>query len=108
MAGGLAKDDGLEPILPYVGNAEKAYLIGSSASDFANQLQNHCHTEIYENLHDATLAAFDDAKNSHAGGTILLAPAAASFDQFINFSARGDAFCQIANELCNSNGETYA
>ena len=36
-------------------------------------------------------------EDSHTGGTILLAPAAASFDQFDNFGARGDAFCQIAN-----------
>ena len=59
-------------------------------------------------LHDATHAAFDDAKDSAAGGTILLAPAAASFDQFDNFGARGDAFCQVAKHLCNQQGEAHA
>ena len=29
---------------------------------------------------------------------ILLSPAAASFDQFTSFEARGEAFCQIAEQ----------
>jgi UDP-N-acetylmuramoylalanine--D-glutamate ligase len=108
VAGGLAKDDGLDAVMPHIGNVEKAYLIGSSATAFASQLQGHCPTAMYRNLDDATYAAFDDARNSHTGGTILLAPAAASFDQFANFAARGDAFCQIANTLCSRAGDAYA
>lgn len=108
VAGGLAKDDGLDAVMPHIGNVEKAYLIGSSATAFASQLQGHCPTAMYHNLDDATYAAFDDARNSHTGGTILLAPAAASFDQFANFAARGDAFCQIANTLCSRTGDAYA
>jgi UDP-N-acetylmuramoylalanine--D-glutamate ligase len=108
VAGGLAKEDGLDAVMPHIRNVEKAYLIGSSAAAFAETLHGHCPATIYNSLHDATHAAFDDAKDSTVGGTILLAPAAASFDQFDNFGARGDAFCQVAKHLCNQQGEAHA
>ena len=93
--------------MPHIGNVQKAYLIGNSAIAFAKTLQGQCHADIYDNLHDATHAAFGDARDSGNGGTILLAPAAASFDQFDNFATRGDAFCQLARQLCSQKGETY-
>ena len=108
IAGGLAKEDGLNAVMPHIGNVEKAYLIGSSATAFAKTLRGKCHAVIYDNLHDATHAAFVDVKDNANGGTILLAPAAASFDQFDNFGARGDAFCQLAKQLCSQTGEAYA
>ena len=108
MAGGLAKEDGLDAVIPHINNVEKAYLIGTSALAFAETLRGHCPATVYNNLHDATHAAFDDAKDSLVGGTILLAPAAASFDQFDNFGTRGDEFCQIAKHLCGQQGATDA
>ena len=108
IAGGLAKEDGLDAVMPHIGNVKKAYLIGNSATVFAKTLRGRCCAGIYDNLHDATRAAFDDAKDNVSGGTILLAPAAASFDQFDNFGARGDAFCQLARQLCDQKGEVYA
>ena len=108
IAGGLAKEDGLDAVMPHIGNVKKAYLIGNSATAFAKTLHGQCQAGIYDNLHDATRAAFDDAKDNVSGGTILLAPAAASFDQFDNFGARGDAFCQLARQLCGQKGEVYA
>ena len=108
IAGGLAKEDGLDAVMPHIGNVKKAYLIGNSATVFAKTLRGRCCAGIYDNLHDATRAAFDDAKDNVSGGTILLAPAAASFDQFDNFGARGDAFCQLARQLCGQKGEVYA
>ena len=108
VAGGLAKEDGVDAVMPHIRNVEKAYLIGNSAAAFAETLHGHCPAGIYNNLHDATHAAFNDAKDNVNGGTILLAPAAASFDQFDNFGARGDAFCQLARQLCSQKGEAYA
>ena len=108
VAGGLSKEDGLDPVMPHIRNVEKAYLIGSSAAAFAETLQGHCPAAIYNDLRDATHAAFNDAKDSAVGGTILLAPAAASFDQFDNFGSRGDEFCQVAKHLCNQEGEAHA
>ena len=108
VAGGLAKEDGVDAVMPHIRNVKKAYLIGRSAAAFAERLHGHCPAGIYSNLHDATHAAFNDAKDNVNGGTILLAPAAASFDQFDNFGARGDAFCQLARQLCSQKGEAYA
>ncbi len=100
VAGGLAKHDGLSPTMPYLGAVKKAYLIGAAAPAFAASLSGICPVAICNDLEQATRAAFDDASADPSGGTILLAPAAASFDQFPNFGARGDAFAALAHDLC--------
>ena len=102
VAGGLAKEDGLSPTIPHLGSVEKAYLIGNAASTFANSLSGICPVTICDNLEQATRAAFVDAIANPDGGTVLLAPAAASFDQFPNFGARGDAFTALAHDLCTA------
>ena len=99
VAGGLAKQDGLAPALQYLGAVKKAYLIGTAAAEFAKSLDGQCPAAICGDLEKATRAAFDDASAAVDGGTILLAPAAASFDQFANFAARGNAFAELARRL---------
>ena len=109
VAGGLAKQDGLAPLMDCLGAVKKAYLIGTAAAEFAASLTGHCQTAICGDLETATRAAFDDASAAADGGTILLAPAAASFDQFSNFGARGTAFAALAQSLCTKrSGGTHA
>jgi UDP-N-acetylmuramoylalanine--D-glutamate ligase len=100
VAGGLAKQDGLAPAMQYLDAVKKAYLIGTAAAEFAKSLDGQCPAAICGDLEKATRAAFDDASAAIDGGTILLAPAAASFDQFTSFGARGDAFAALAQNLC--------
>ena len=100
VAGGLAKQDGISPTIPHLSAVKKAYLIGTAAPTFATSLSGICPVAICDNLEQATRAAFDDANANPDGGTILLAPAAASFDQFPSFGARGDAFAALAQALC--------
>ena len=88
IAGGLGKDGGLSGIEPFLGAVVKAYLIGHSARDFALQIGETPH-EICETMERAVTRAAEEAQ---AGETVLLAPAAASFDQYPNFEKRGEDF----------------
>ena len=88
IAGGLGKDGGIASLAPHLGSVAKAYLIGHSARDFALQLGDTPH-EICETMDRAVDQAMAEAQ---PGDTILLAPAAASFDQYPDFEKRGEDF----------------
>ncbi|KKL71242.1 hypothetical protein LCGC14_2096890, partial [marine sediment metagenome] len=95
IAGGLGKDGGIASLAPYLGGVLKAYLIGHSARDFALQLGT-TPVEICETMERAVAAAAADAA---PGDTVLLAPAAASFDQYPDFEKRGEDFSQRVRAL---------
>ena len=88
IAGGLGKDGGIKGLLPFAGSVVKAYLIGHSARDFALELAATPY-EICETMGQAVARAASEAV---AGEVVLLAPAAASFDQYPDFEKRGDDF----------------
>ncbi len=88
IAGGMGKDGGIAALQPFLGSVVKAYLIGHSARDFALQLGDTPY-EICETMERAVARAAEEAV---AGEVVLLAPAAASFDQYPNFEKRGDDF----------------
>jgi UDP-N-acetylmuramoylalanine--D-glutamate ligase len=88
IAGGMGKDGGLAGIEPFLGSVVKAYLIGHSARDFALQIGDTPH-EICETMARAVARAAEEAE---PGEVVLLAPAAASFDQYPNFEKRGEDF----------------
>ena len=88
IAGGLAKEGGIKGLLPDLGAVVKAYLIGHSARDFALDLGDTPY-EICETMARAVARAAADAV---AGEVVLLAPAAASFDQYPDFERRGEDF----------------
>ena len=89
IAGGEAKTDDLDAVRPWFGRIAKAYLIGASEAPFAEALAGHAACECLGDLDAALAAAHRDAQ---PGDVVLLAPAAASFDQWESFEARGDAF----------------
>ncbi|WP_424941812.1 UDP-N-acetylmuramoyl-L-alanine--D-glutamate ligase [Aliiroseovarius crassostreae] len=95
IAGGLGKDGGIEGLQGDLGGVTKAYLIGHSAREFALQLGNLPH-EVCETMEAAVAAA---ARDAQAGDTVLLAPAAASFDQYPDFEARGEDFTRLVHAL---------
>ena len=88
IAGGMGKDGGIAALAPHLGHVVKAYLIGHSARDFALQLGDTPH-EICETMARAVACASAEAE---PGDVVLLAPAAASFDQYPNFEKRGEDF----------------
>jgi len=95
IAGGVPKEGGITSLKPLLERIKHAYLIGESASDFANSLDDQPNT-ISETLENAVTQA---VKNAKEGDVILLAPACASFDQFNSFEARGDAFVELIEAL---------
>ncbi len=106
IVGGLAKEDGIGAAVHALDHVKGAYLIGESTSIFASALEGRCPITTHDNLHAATTAAFADAWAGGIAATVLLAPAAASFDQFDGFADRGDAFARIAQQLAASVSET--
>ena len=88
IAGGMGKEGGIAALEPLLGSVVKAYLIGHSARDFALQIGDLPH-EICETMERAVARAAEEAE---PGDVVLLAPAAASFDQYPNFEKRGEDF----------------
>ena len=95
IAGGMGKDGGIAALAPHLGAVVKAYLIGFSARDFALQLGDTPH-EICDTMAQAVARA---AAEAAPGEVVLLAPAAASFDQYPNFEKRGEDFSSQVKAL---------
>ncbi len=91
IAGGLGKEGGIESLKGNLTGVSKAYLIGHSAREFALQL-GALPYEICETMERAVHLAAQEAK---MGDTVLLAPAAASFDQYPDFEKRGEDFVRL-------------
>jgi UDP-N-acetylmuramoylalanine--D-glutamate ligase len=95
IAGGMGKDGGIAGLQAHLGSVVKAYLIGHSARDFALQLGTVPY-DICETMQRAVAMA---AAEAEPGDVVLLAPAAASFDQYPNFEVRGDDFTACVKAL---------
>ncbi|MEQ9519624.1 MAG: UDP-N-acetylmuramoyl-L-alanine--D-glutamate ligase [Parvibaculum sp.] len=95
IAGGVPKAGGIASLEPWFGNIAQAYLIGEAADAFAATLDGHVPASKAGTLDAAIAEATAHAMMATKEGrhpVVLLSPACASFDQFKNFEARGDAF----------------
>ncbi|MFA7262639.1 MAG: UDP-N-acetylmuramoyl-L-alanine--D-glutamate ligase [Caulobacter sp.] len=99
IAGGQPKSDGIAPLSDLFGRVAKAYLIGEGASDFGKVLEGRAPYVVSGTIEAATAAAFADAEASGEDAIVLLSPACASFDQFSDFEARGEAFRAAVESL---------
>ncbi|MBL4627882.1 MAG: UDP-N-acetylmuramoyl-L-alanine--D-glutamate ligase [Roseicyclus sp.] len=88
ICGGLEKDGGMEALASATGAVVKAYVIGREAEAFALHLGG-VEAEVCGDMATAVARA---AAEAEAGDTVLLAPAAASFDQYDSFETRGADF----------------
>src|SRR3546814_573907 len=89
ILGGVAKSDDLDDCAPHFGNVATAYTIGEAGPRFAEILRPLMPVDDSELLITAVGHA---AQAARPGDVVLLSPACASFDQFRDFEARGDAF----------------
>lgn len=96
IVGGLPKGDDLDECAPNFGHVVKAYTIGEAGPLFSKLLSPFMPVERCEMMGSAVHSAFSQAQ---PGDVVLLSPACASFDQFKDFEARGDAFKAIVAAL---------
>ena len=74
----------------------KAYIIGKNILFFKKQIKKNFPFSISNNMQNAVNNIYKDLKsNKNSKQTILLSPAAASFDQFNNFENRGNYFKKL-------------
>jgi UDP-N-acetylmuramoylalanine--D-glutamate ligase len=100
IAGGRPKETGLaglEPLLPRIAGA---FLIGEAEDAFAEALDGRVAFarcgDLATAVEQASAAVSADRR---PGAVVLLSPAAASFDQFANFEARGEQFRALVEAL---------
>jgi len=97
LAGGLGKDgDFAELAAALEGKLRAAVLIGQDAEAIADAIDTVMPVYFATDMHDAVSQA---AAYAESDDTVLLAPACASFDQYDNYGARGDAFAAAVKAL---------
>jgi UDP-N-acetylmuramoylalanine--D-glutamate ligase len=99
IAGGMAKEGGIQSLVPLFPRIVRALLIGRDGPMFAQTLARHgVPFDSAETLAAAVPAAFAAAKQAGAS-TVLLSPACASWDQFTGYDQRGEQFAKLACSL---------
>ena len=108
IAGGRGKQGGYAALAPALASVRGAFLIGEEAPALARFLAGAAPAlpaTVSGTLESAVADAWTAATagDAPAASVILLSPACASFDQFANFGARGDAFRACAGNLSTGN-----
>ena len=96
ILGGLAKTDELDACAPHFGHVRSAYTVGEAGPLLARILRPHMAVAECGTLDRAVAQAASDAE---PGDTVLLSPACASYDQFRDYEARGEAFRDAVGAL---------
>ncbi|MBR7162035.1 MAG: UDP-N-acetylmuramoyl-L-alanine--D-glutamate ligase [Clostridia bacterium] len=100
IVGGYDKHIPTEPLIaPLAAKAKFAVATGDTGLEVLQKLTAYG----YPKKQTAYIGDFDEAvrfavKTAKAGDTVLLSPAAASFDAFKNFEARGERFRELVRE----------
>lgn len=97
VAGGDGKGGDFTELAESIeGKLRGAVLIGKDAEKIARSLDTVMPVHFAENMESAVHMA---ATCAESDDTVLLAPACASLDQYDNYMARGDAFCEAVGAL---------
>ena len=108
IAGGLAKEGGLDGLLDKIGAVRHAFLIGEAERQFEIALSDKIPVTCCGKMETAIYAAH---KLSHrerlSNAVVLLSPACASWDQYSSFEERGSEFCRLTAQLPGTEREIY-
>ncbi|MFC6062364.1 UDP-N-acetylmuramoyl-L-alanine--D-glutamate ligase [Streptomyces ochraceiscleroticus] len=105
IAGGLAKGATFDELVQKsAGHLRGAVLIGKDRALIAEALARHAPDVPVVDLDRTDTGAMSEAVREAArlarpGDTVLLAPACASMDMYLNYNKRGDAFADAVREL---------
>ncbi|OJY71652.1 MAG: UDP-N-acetylmuramoylalanine--D-glutamate ligase [Sphingobium sp. 66-54] len=102
ILGGLPKSDTLDECVPGFPNVAHGYTIGDAGPLFA-RLLGAAGVPVSE-CELLVTAVSEAAARAVPGDIVLLSPACASFDQFRDFEARGDAFAAAVAALAERSG----
>ena len=97
ILGGLPKTDDLDDCAPYFDHVVAAYTIGQAGTMFADILRTA--GKMVTESGTLERAVQDAAAAARPGEVVMLSPACASFDQFSDYEARGDAFVRAVEGL---------
>ena len=96
ILGGIPKKGDKLKLSKYKKNITKCYLIGKHVKFFKSQINGKLPFTITKNLKNSILQIHRDSNSIKTSNkSILLSPAAASFDQFMNFENRGNEFKRL-------------
>ncbi|MCK5357201.1 MAG: hypothetical protein KAJ48_02300, partial [Elusimicrobiales bacterium] len=97
ILGGKDKGSSYTPLTPLIRKHIKCVLtIGEAAKKIEKEFKNSIGIISAKTMTTAVKTAF---KKAEKNDIVLLSPACASFDQFENFEARGDAFIKTVKKL---------
>ncbi|GGE88494.1 UDP-N-acetylmuramoyl-L-alanine--D-glutamate ligase [Sphingomonas prati] len=97
ILGGMAKTRDLDAVADELGHVVAAYTIGDSAALYAGLLTERGIPVVNAGTLERALGAAREA--ARAGEVVLLSPACASFDQYRDYEARGDAFRDLVGAM---------
>jgi UDP-N-acetylmuramoylalanine--D-glutamate ligase len=92
IAGGRPKTGGIDDLADLFPAVARAYLIGEAEEAFAHALEGRVPYARAGTMDAAVRAAFADARKEEGEAIVLFSPACASFDQYVDFEERGEAF----------------
>lgn len=102
IAGGRAKGQDLSPLASRAGRLRAVVAMGESGTTIAAIFERLVPVLLADSIEDAVALAFGVAA---PGGVVLLAPACASWDQFRDYTERGERFAARARGLAEETGD---
>ena len=99
IAGGMAKEDGIVPLIPLFPRIAHAFLIGRDTPILAATLREHGVPFTEADTLENAVSLSAKAAIEKAAPIVLLSPACASWDQFTGYDQRGDRFAELVRAM---------